>query len=605
MAESRDQSLNRVCSPYRISQEVHSPVGCLPSKDLLRQYRLGWRFRRMHRPNLFRANSGIVMIYKRKFAEVRCVLLTQGLIDMDAVRTRFDDLTEENQQLISEERRKARNHPVVLKLAADKAADQTAPTTHADATAMMNEMLVKPNMKIILVEATFVFILLKQSKCSVSPPTLETTVISVFVSKSLTIVDKQDIGFLCSQDAIVAPSILLNLSKSNILSRIPYILLIGIVAPGAVKYLKTLDAARKEKECSLDNLDLENRHPGRRGCRFFVDKHVYRLLSPRMSIEVQLVAFQYPLWDEYFAISQSYLLEQDKTSTLELADIFVVARNPILLLRKKCEYRTKQTHSQKKECTTQRYHLGGSVSKIVLRYSSLSAKKRKEKNYVESSELRQAMELKNESGSINDTYKNGLIKSCLGLKLIDLFNFHIESKEAVPRAVSKLFICIKVACTLGYPISREEVQLHCNTYYRTSPSSKASSHRSENERVISNVVEAPSEDECYSYKISDQRQQQQQVSRTLSPGMDDHEIQSTVESILGPGVKVVDCEKKSTMREEEVLLINGVPIPLEGPDGVAIREAMITGQVPPCDLLNQILVKAGILSSKITGKNSS
>ncbi|CAK9829969.1 hypothetical protein ANTRET_LOCUS7224, partial [Anthophora retusa] len=81
--------------------------------------------------------------------------------------------------------------------------------------------------------------------------------------------------------------------------------------------------------------------------------------------------------------------------------------------------------------------------------------------------------------------------------------------------------------------------------------------------------------------------------------MDDHEIQSTVESILGPGVKVVDCEKKSSMREEEVLLINGVPIPLEGPDGVAIREAMITGQVPPCDLLNQILVKAGILRAPV------
>ncbi|KAI4487841.1 hypothetical protein M0802_011777 [Mischocyttarus mexicanus] len=82
-------------------------------------------------------------------------------------------------------------------------------------------------------------------------------------------------------------------------------------------------------------------------------------------------------------------------------------------------------------------------------------------------------------------------------------------------------------------------------------------------------------------------------------GMDDHEIQSTVESILGPGVKVVDCEKKSCVREEEVLLINGVPIPLEGPDGVAIREAMITGQVPPCDLLNQILVKAGILRAPV------
>lgn len=76
--------------------------------------------------------------------------------------------------------------------------------------------------------------------------------------------------------------------------------------------------------------------------------------------------------------------------------------------------------------------------------------------------------------------------------------------------------------------------------------------------------------------------------------MDDHEIQSTVESILGPGVKVIDCEKKSCVQEEEVLLINGVPITLEGPDGVAIREAMITGQVPPCDLLNRILIRAGI-----------
>ncbi|KAI4490672.1 hypothetical protein M0804_003616 [Polistes exclamans] len=87
--------------------------------------------------------------------------------------------------------------------------------------------------------------------------------------------------------------------------------------------------------------------------------------------------------------------------------------------------------------------------------------------------------------------------------------------------------------------------------------------------------------------------------RSVYARMDDHEIQSTVESILGPGVKVVDCEKKSCVREEEVLLINGVPIPLEGPDGVAIREAMITGQVPPCDLLNQILVKAGILRAPV------
>uniref|UniRef100_A0A6M2DLT5 Putative guanine nucleotide exchange factor n=1 Tax=Xenopsylla cheopis TaxID=163159 RepID=A0A6M2DLT5_XENCH len=79
----------------------------------------------------------------------------------------------------------------------------------------------------------------------------------------------------------------------------------------------------------------------------------------------------------------------------------------------------------------------------------------------------------------------------------------------------------------------------------------------------------------------------------------DDEIQETVESILGKGVKVVDCEKKSSIREEEVLLINGCPVTLEGEDGAAIKQAMLTGQVPPCDLLNQILVRAGILRAPV------
>lgn len=79
----------------------------------------------------------------------------------------------------------------------------------------------------------------------------------------------------------------------------------------------------------------------------------------------------------------------------------------------------------------------------------------------------------------------------------------------------------------------------------------------------------------------------------------DDEIQETVESILGKGVKVLDCEKKSSIREEEVLLINGCPIPLEGEDGVAIREALIHGNVPNCDLLNQILIRAGILKAPV------
>ncbi|XP_022904097.1 ras-GEF domain-containing family member 1B-like isoform X3 [Onthophagus taurus] len=81
--------------------------------------------------------------------------------------------------------------------------------------------------------------------------------------------------------------------------------------------------------------------------------------------------------------------------------------------------------------------------------------------------------------------------------------------------------------------------------------------------------------------------------------MDDPEIQETVESILGKGVKVVDCEKKSSIKEEEMLFINGIPVTLEGKDGFAIKQALMTGQVPPCDLLNTLLIKTGILKAPV------
>lgn len=81
--------------------------------------------------------------------------------------------------------------------------------------------------------------------------------------------------------------------------------------------------------------------------------------------------------------------------------------------------------------------------------------------------------------------------------------------------------------------------------------------------------------------------------------MDDPEIQETVESILGKEVKIVDCEKKSSIKEEEVLLINGMPVTLEGRDGLAIKQALLTGQVPPCDLLNTLLIRTGILKAPV------
>ncbi|EAT47253.1 AAEL001604-PA [Aedes aegypti] len=79
----------------------------------------------------------------------------------------------------------------------------------------------------------------------------------------------------------------------------------------------------------------------------------------------------------------------------------------------------------------------------------------------------------------------------------------------------------------------------------------------------------------------------------------DDEILKTVESMLGTNIQVVDCEKTQTIREEEVLLINGVPVTLEGTDGNAIKKALIAGEIPSCEMLNQLLFRAGVLRQPV------
>lgn len=78
------------------------------------------------------------------------------------------------------------------------------------------------------------------------------------------------------------------------------------------------------------------------------------------------------------------------------------------------------------------------------------------------------------------------------------------------------------------------------------------------------------------------------------PEMDDSEIKRRVESIAGKNARVVDCEKKSSLVSEETLLINGIPVKLEGRTGEKIKEALKSGQPPPVELLSEILVQAGI-----------
>ena len=81
--------------------------------------------------------------------------------------------------------------------------------------------------------------------------------------------------------------------------------------------------------------------------------------------------------------------------------------------------------------------------------------------------------------------------------------------------------------------------------------------------------------------------------------MDDLEIQEKVESLVGKGSRVVDCEKSTTFQTQEVLLVNGFPVPLNGEEGARIKKALLTGQVPPCELLNEILMRAGILKNPV------
>ena len=92
--------------------------------------------------------------------------------------------------------------------------------------------------------------------------------------------------------------------------------------------------------------------------------------------------------------------------------------------------------------------------------------------------------------------------------------------------------------------------------------------------------------------------------------IDDLEIRETVESLLGKGIRVLDVEKNTQVKNEEVLLINGTPVPLVGEEGDVIRQALLSGTAPPIELLNQLLISAGIwrhpvrVETSLTVKNT-
>ncbi|XP_017093892.2 ras-GEF domain-containing family member 1C [Drosophila bipectinata] len=87
----------------------------------------------------------------------------------------------------------------------------------------------------------------------------------------------------------------------------------------------------------------------------------------------------------------------------------------------------------------------------------------------------------------------------------------------------------------------------------------------------------------------------------------DEDILNAVESMFGKDVKIVDCETSSSLQQEEVLLVNGVPVKLDGipaDDASAIKAALLEGQMPSVDHLNQLLFRAGLAQQPIEVETS-
>ncbi|ALC41071.1 CG4853 [Drosophila busckii] len=87
----------------------------------------------------------------------------------------------------------------------------------------------------------------------------------------------------------------------------------------------------------------------------------------------------------------------------------------------------------------------------------------------------------------------------------------------------------------------------------------------------------------------------------------DENILNAVESLFGKDVKIVDCETSSSVQQEEVLLINGVPVKLDGmpeDDASAIKSALLDGQMPAVEHLNQLLFRAGLAQQPIEVETS-
>ena len=100
-------------------------------------------------------------------------------------------------------------------------------------------------------------------------------------------------------------------------------------------------------------------------------------------------------------------------------------------------------------------------------------------------------------------------------------------------------------------------------------------------------MSADEDPSCTSWPIVEQRNASLSASEVSK-------VEQVVHDLLGPDQKIVGVEKKVIVREEEVIMVNGTPIALEGVEGEAIKECLLRGAIPNQDLLNHLLYKVKI-----------
>lgn len=84
------------------------------------------------------------------------------------------------------------------------------------------------------------------------------------------------------------------------------------------------------------------------------------------------------------------------------------------------------------------------------------------------------------------------------------------------------------------------------------------------------------------------------VTSEMTTAVDEVDLRS----LLGPGHEVVSVRKEVKVKTSEVLLVNGTPISLEDDEeGDEIKACLLSGRMPNQDLINHLLMRAGLILS--------